>query len=484
VIPYFNYRLTYVPDPILGFRERPQHKAAIRSFRGWGYSPLYGIEVQPQTLLWETDEQGFRNDAATDVADIVVIGSSFAEYGQNFEDTYAHRLEKRLDGQKVLNFSKAGYGPIEYINVFERYALAKKPRYVILALNVVGDIDAHLADRIRGKSNPGLAKRAIAFGGFFPRYRIALEQTLDIATSSIWVPLQLGFQKVVGNKSIHPDVAVLRFPHGATNELVFLDKHVAKTPEELLRSPEWRAFEQLIIQFKELSESQGIVPLLLYIPGATEIYSRYSTLESGAQWLAVRDSMIVTAASNGEAARTIAARVGIELIDLRSAFDEAARHGQLVYYRLDSHWNGKGREIAAEITARALKKLGLDQRPRELKPTLPRLDPILREARKDATDSVMYRTLDGKINFWNPAAEQLYGWKKSEALGRVSHDLLRTQFPEPLEKIDAELIQNGRWKGTLVHLTRDGRRVTVESRWVLERNKDRGAVVEINTPLG
>jgi hypothetical protein len=272
VIPYFNYRLTYIPDPILGFRERPQHKAAIRSFRGWGYSPLYGIEVQPRTLVWETDEQGFRNRSETEVSDIAVIGSSFAEYGENFEDTYTGKLEKKL-GVQVVNFGKAGYGPIEYMKVFEQYALTKKPRYVILALNAIGDVDGHLAQRLRGKRNPGLAKRAIAFGGFFARYRIAVQQTWDIATSSVWTPLQLGFNKLLGTKSIHPDVAVLRFPQGATDKMVFLDKHVAKTPEELLRSSEWRAIEQLIIQFKELSDSHEIVPVLLYIPGATEIYS-------------------------------------------------------------------------------------------------------------------------------------------------------------------------------------------------------------------
>ncbi len=50
-------------------------------------------------------------------------------------------------------------------------------------------------------------------------------------------------------------------------------------------------------------------------------------------------------------------------------------------------------------------------------------------------DSVMTRTLDGKINFWNRRAEQLYGWSKEEAIGKVSHDLLQTQFPKPLAEI-------------------------------------------------
>ena len=98
------------------------------------------------------------------------------------------------------------------------------------------------------------------------------------------------------------------------------------------------------------------------------------------------------------------------------------------------------------------------------------------------TEGVMERTVSGIINFWNRAAEELYGWKKEDAIGRVSHELLQTEFPESLKEIEAELLERGRWQGKLVHTTRDGDRVMVESRWILNNAYDDRFVVEINAP--
>jgi PAS domain S-box-containing protein len=98
--------------------------------------------------------------------------------------------------------------------------------------------------------------------------------------------------------------------------------------------------------------------------------------------------------------------------------------------------------------------------------------------------SVMTRTLEGRINFWNRRAEELYGWKREEAIGKISHNLLQTQFPKPLKEIESELVRNGQWEGKLVHATKDGGRVLIASRWVLNFNGRPGAVVEINAPSG
>jgi PAS domain S-box-containing protein len=85
-------------------------------------------------------------------------------------------------------------------------------------------------------------------------------------------------------------------------------------------------------------------------------------------------------------------------------------------------------------------------------------------------DTAMIRDMDGTIHYWNQRAHEMYGWTREEAVGSVSHELLQTSFPDSLEKIESELIEKGVWEGQLVHTGRNGRPVTVKSRWVLRQD--------------
>jgi protein-histidine pros-kinase len=112
---------------------------------------------------------------------------------------------------------------------------------------------------------------------------------------------------------------------------------------------------------------------------------------------------------------------------------------------------------------------------------------LTRQARllEMAHDAIIVRDLDSEIMYWNRGAEETYGWSSGEVLGRSTHDLLRTNFPESREAVDASLEHDGRWDGELVHVRRDGREVIVESRHALLRD-DRGdasAILEINRDI-
>jgi len=100
-------------------------------------------------------------------------------------------------------------------------------------------------------------------------------------------------------------------------------------------------------------------------------------------------------------------------------------------------------------------------------------------------DTVFVRDMNDVITYWNRGAEELYGWKSAEAVGKVAYQLLQTTFPEPLEEITDTLRRTGRWEGELVHTKRDGARVTVASRWAVGHD-DEGrpvAVLETNNDV-
>jgi protein-histidine pros-kinase len=91
-------------------------------------------------------------------------------------------------------------------------------------------------------------------------------------------------------------------------------------------------------------------------------------------------------------------------------------------------------------------------------------------------DAVIVRNSKHAILSWNRGAEELYGWTEAEVVGQVLPVLLQTRFPEPLEAIEAQLLEAGRWEGELTQIRRDGADVIVESRHILLRN-DRGAPI-------
>jgi PAS domain S-box-containing protein len=84
---------------------------------------------------------------------------------------------------------------------------------------------------------------------------------------------------------------------------------------------------------------------------------------------------------------------------------------------------------------------------------------------------------------WNRGCEQLYGYTRSDALGQMSHLLLKTEFPCPLANIQAELEATGEWTGEVHHRTKDGREVLVESRLGLLRTDGRSLVLETNRDI-
>ncbi|MGA7461329.1 MAG: ATP-binding protein [Candidatus Korobacteraceae bacterium] len=103
-----------------------------------------------------------------------------------------------------------------------------------------------------------------------------------------------------------------------------------------------------------------------------------------------------------------------------------------------------------------------------------------------ASEAIMVRDLSGTVQFWNSGAEELYGWRRDEVVGKNIHDVLRTRSSAGVNgNWQSALLANGRWEGNLIQYDRDGREIVVASRQALKAdgNGSAGAVLEINRDI-
>jgi PAS domain S-box-containing protein len=92
-----------------------------------------------------------------------------------------------------------------------------------------------------------------------------------------------------------------------------------------------------------------------------------------------------------------------------------------------------------------------------------------------ATDAIVVRDLDSRIQFWNKGAESIYGWSAGEVSGLFTTELFYadTLLAEKAKAAEAftTVISQGSWQGELHKINKAGQKVVVESRWTLVRNE-------------
>jgi PAS domain S-box-containing protein len=88
-----------------------------------------------------------------------------------------------------------------------------------------------------------------------------------------------------------------------------------------------------------------------------------------------------------------------------------------------------------------------------------------------ATDAIVVRDLDNRIQFWNKGAESIYGWQATEAIGKKITTLLYGDIPLETTNAAQMVREQNSWQGELHKLTKMGQAVIVESRWTLVRDE-------------
>jgi PAS domain S-box-containing protein len=113
-------------------------------------------------------------------------------------------------------------------------------------------------------------------------------------------------------------------------------------------------------------------------------------------------------------------------------------------------------------------------------------DARLREQRRALSAArIIFRDVEGRITTWTMGAEQLYGWTSDEAAGCLIHDLLRTEFPVPLDTIREELLREGQWRGEVTQTSKRGEKLNVAIHGILYsgENNGRRGVAEVHSDV-
>src|SRR3982751_1840138 len=102
-----------------------------------------------------------------------------------------------------------------------------------------------------------------------------------------------------------------------------------------------------------------------------------------------------------------------------------------------------------------------------------------------AQDAILVHDLEHNILFWNKGAERIYGWTTEEAVGKNAPGLLGYEDSAGFASAKQVVVETGEWHGELHHVTRDGSKLIVESRWTLVRHEHGTAVsiLVINTDI-
>ena len=101
-----------------------------------------------------------------------------------------------------------------------------------------------------------------------------------------------------------------------------------------------------------------------------------------------------------------------------------------------------------------------------------------------APDAVVVHDLQGRVLYWNAAAEALYGWSSAEMLGCSAERVLYLDASARTQALEI-LLREGGWEGQLLQMDKPGREHVVSVRQQVYRDStgEVVAVVSFNSPV-
>ncbi|HEC40943.1 MAG TPA: PAS domain S-box protein, partial [bacterium] len=102
---------------------------------------------------------------------------------------------------------------------------------------------------------------------------------------------------------------------------------------------------------------------------------------------------------------------------------------------------------------------------------------------ENAQNAILYLGLDYKISSWNKTAEKIYGWEKSEAIGKTIDEIIPVEFIyETREEVEKVFFEKGVWKGEVIQYHKNGTPINILSSSIIiqDDNGNPKGMVTIN----
>jgi hypothetical protein len=355
-IRYYALKTNYLPDPSLVLVSRRTSYTLTTASKGNLYSSEYGVPVTDIQYVSSYTDTGFKVNSSSPPYQIVVVGDSFIEVG-NDTTTLSERLREE-SGLSTFNLGRGWYGPYQYLELFRKYGLALKPRYAVFGFFVGNDIDDIKEYERWRREGVYHFYRGEFSKSFLAKYLIALSDSGSYLLKqgrnlrSELYALKNGLTGVQGSE-IHPGLAVIRV--GKTElKMKITGWEQEGSPEQLLASKEWQTLRSLLTTFRQLCRENGIQPILLYIPSKIEVYADYATADSGQEFKRKLEQHYRYPNNAPEAITMLSKELDLSLVNPLPYFKHLTEEGHLLYHPFDSHWNNEGIHAAAKYIAMSL----------------------------------------------------------------------------------------------------------------------------------
>ena len=172
-------------------------------------------------------------------------------------------------------------------------------------------------------------------------------------------------------------------------------------------------------------------------------------------------------------------------LDFRSQRPDGTYRWISVYGQVTKHFDDKPVRlsgVASDVTQKKMAEDALRSSELKLRETVDELKQKVALIELSNDPIFAWDPKSGIVD-WNKGAEDLYGYSRGEATGKITHELLHTEHQVEIAEFERELFSRGYWTGEVRHTAKDGRQIIVESRQQLIESGGRTLVLESNRDI-